>query len=159
MTKVQKWHEPDTYELNERPAPEIFPSFHLWGHTFSPKRLSEKTGFRAFAEANEPGEVNVAGPFRGRPLDYGPGYGSAIIRPPDTISSYDPLNWMDEKILVGLTRKFCKEHDIVESCMYLTVHYRYQQECSLLLPGRFLQCLRDIPLVITSVQENEPPDS
>ncbi len=136
---------------------QIFPSFHLWGHTFSPKRLMEQTGFRSFAESNEPGEPNVAGPFRGRPHHHP--YGSAIIRPPETISSFERLGWMDEQILAGYTRKFCKEHAIVEAVMYLTVHYRYRQQCCLLLPGWFLQSLRDIRLVITSLQEHEPRDS
>jgi hypothetical protein len=156
MTKTEKWHEPDTDALSER-LPEIFPSFHLWGHTFSPKRVMQQTGFRGFAESNEPGQPNVAGPFRGHPHHHP--YGSAIIRPPESISSHERLGWIEQKILVGHTRKFCKEYDIVESIMYLTVHYGYQQKCSLLLPGWFLRSLGDIPLVVTSIQEHEPPDS
>ncbi len=118
MRNSQKWHEPDTDELNAG-TQDIFPSFHVWGHLFSPKRLIQQTGFSHFAEANEPDEVNVAGPFRGRPLSYGRGYGAAIIRPPDTIPSDERLNWMVEKILTWHTRKFCTDQGISEAVMYV----------------------------------------
>jgi hypothetical protein len=156
--KIEECHEPDLLELGQQSPPLIFPSFHLWGHTFSPKRITEETGF-VFAEANEPNEVNVAGPFRGRPLKYGPGYGSAIIRPPEHVPCGERLVWMAEKILAGHTRKFRKEYGIVHEVMYLTAHYQYKQECSLVLPAWISQSLHDIPLVVTCVRNDEPPDS
>jgi hypothetical protein len=160
--KLPKWIEPsaDEFRLDNPDDPmrgaEIFPSFHLWGHTFSPKRLSGETGFRGFAVSNEPGEPNVAGPWIGHPHHHP--YGSGIIRPPEAMGSWERLSWMGEQ-LPGHTRKFCKEYGIVDSVMYLTIHYRYGQQCCLLLPPWFLRSLRDIPLIVTSVQESEAPDS
>jgi len=158
MSEIKKWHEPDLHSINNG-RESIYPSLHMWGHTFSPRRLTEETGFRGFSEANERVEVNVAGPYRGQPVSAQGGYGSAIIRPPENIDPDQRLWWMMEQILPGHTRKFCKEFGIVESCMYLTVHYQYQQECCLVLPYVFLQSLCDTPLVITSVQATKPPDS
>lgn len=137
--------------------PEFFPSFHLWGHTFSPKRMAEQTGFRSFAESNEPGQPNVAGPFRGHPHCHP--YGSAIIRPPETVPPHERLWWMDQQVLVGHTRKFRKEYGITEEIVYVTTNFRYAQECSVILPAWFLQSLRDIPLVISCIKPDERPDS
>lgn len=156
MTTIPKWHEPDIQQLNGQ-QPEFFPSFHLWGHTFSPKRVEEQTGFRSFAESNEPGQPNVAGPFRGHPHHHP--YGSAIIRPPETVHAQERLWWMDQQILARYTRKFRKEHGIVEEIMYVTAHFRYGQECSMILPGWFLQSLGEIPLVISCIKPDDRPDS
>lgn len=143
-------------QLNEQ-QPEFLPSFHLWGHTFSPKRVTEKTGFRCFAQSNEPWQPNVAGPFRGHPHHHP--YGSAIIRPPETVPPHERLWWMDQQILARYTMKFRKEHDIVEEIMYITAHFGYGQECSVILPGWLLQSLGEIPLVVSCIRPDERPDS
>lgn len=156
--KMQEYAEPDLYAVGER-MPVISPSFHLWGHTFSPKRVIEETGV-AFAKVNEPGEINVAGPFQGRSLDYGPGYGAGIIRAPQTISHNERLNWLLENVLAGYTRKFRKEYGIVEEVLYLTAHFAYKQPCCLMLPNWLIRSIpTDVPVVITCIQENDPPDS
>jgi hypothetical protein len=155
---TENWIEPHFETLNEMSQPELFPSFHVWGHTFSPKLLTERTGFR-FAEANEPGEINVAGPFRGRPVTYGPGYGAAIIRPPDSVPAHERLSWMVDRVISGHTRKFCKEYGIIEEVFYITAHFGYRQPPALMFPAWVSQALSHIPLVITVVQPTQPPDS
>jgi len=152
---IPKWIEPPDLDYRTLGKWQIYPSFHPLGHTFSPKRVIEETGFRAFTDANEPGEVNVAGPFRGRSLDYGPGYGAAIIRPPDGVPVAENLSWRTQ-VLVGHSRKFRKEFGIIGEVLYLTVHY--QRECCFVLPAWALQSLRDTPVVVTCVQNWDIPN-
>src|SRR5258707_460105 len=95
--ELSPWHEP---YVNDIINPEFFPSLHVWGRTFSPRRIAKEAGIR-FAAANEPGEINVAGPSKGRPLGFGMNFGTGIIRPPEAVPPEERIHWMLTKILAG----------------------------------------------------------
>src|SRR4051812_10828015 len=114
-----KRSEPPWDALNDHITTDFYPSFHVWGQSFSPNRLTEQIGV-VFAEANEVGEIGVTGPGQGHPSRYG----AAIIRPPDTVPPGQSLYWMLENVTAHHTRKFCEEHGISEEVLYLTVHFQ-----------------------------------
>ena len=147
--RISKWIEPSDSELRSCEDPDFFPSLHLSGHTFSPKRFTERTGI-VCTEANEPNEIGVAGTYRGEQSPYG----AAIIRPPKQINSRQSLFWIAE-IVGSLTHKFRKEHGIIWETIYLTV--RYKNQCCIILPGVILRTLGfpAIPLVVSCVRDSE----
>src|SRR4051794_5707556 len=98
MLKMNEPFEPDSNGGTE--APVVTASLHMWGHGFSPKRFAQSMDFASlglrFTEANEPGEICVAGPYRGEALD-SPGastHGSGIIRPPAEVQPNRQIWWM-----------------------------------------------------------------
>jgi len=130
--------------------PQLFPSFHMWGQSFSPNQLTENIHF-VFTEANEIGEIGVTGPYKGEVSRYG----AAIIRPPKDTPPDERLYWMMTKIFPGHTRKFCQEHGITEAVLYLGV--RYKHECCTIFSGSIMQSIGSlgVPVVITCVRDDE----
>jgi hypothetical protein len=152
---ASKWVEPPwrEIEIEQHPTWDFYSSFHLWGHSFSPRRFSQQTELIC-TEANEIGEVGVTGPDQGEPSHHG----AAIIRAPETVFPAQSLWWMVSNVLGRITNKFCKEHGIDGYVLYLTVHYR--QDFFLLLPNAIIRSLgwaSGIPVVISCVKDEDDP--
>jgi hypothetical protein len=148
-----KWSEPPWDKIDDHTTTQFYPSFNVWGQSFSPKPLTEQTGL-AFTEANEVGEIGVTGPGQGQ-LSH---YGAAILRPSETVFPSQSLFWMMENVTGRYTRKFREEHGITEEVLYLTVHFQGQR--SLVLPSVLMKGLAGsfgIPLIITCIQPGNSP--
>lgn len=166
MEKIVEPIEPDIDALTACPA--VYASLHMWGQEFSPKRFAEAMDFRllglCFAQANEPGEVSVAGPHRGRsPNSFGGhSHGAAIIRPPADVEPGRHLVWMEEYVLAVRDKRWRRgpEAGHKTEILYLTAHFEYGQWPTLVFPHYFLHGSHyDLQLVVSSIQATGPPDA